>query len=475
MRLRSSGFLKWSSLPTEIRHLILNTIADLKNPRWAELASVSKEWQSVIGARNMAKLKLQSLSCFDRFRNVVRQRHLDRSDRLRGIDSVVSYAIADVLTVLSTWDTQGPLTLELNATSGSDTEHWAKNFRFDDSHDASSQDLTLVEPDWHDPKHGWVDGVQVNPPSFFALQQVFGVVEMHYGSPSPVTAVTSLMIRRQFRRCLLPSSLSRLLSQLVCLTEMIYEPWEHEYTNLVPWGYFEAKSKQLGFMGMPLPDTLKRLIVFRHSDEHITQSINADTMYQLYLSTRRRYREIDSTSNNSQNLAQTSLRLEQLSISFLIDAEDFLAACREEWTWDHLQSLALTFQGSGKRHEKSINSLLLSTAKLAMRMPKLETTVLWSGGRGSSCAFIYTRRKYYARVVWRGTWDLKISMDVLEAWQDVAKIHSLELRVGHERIKELINNYGDAIYHLNLPCKVVEPTSLWQMRIEGAWRHGQEG
>jgi hypothetical protein len=228
-------------------------------------------------------------------------------------------------------------------------------------------------------------------------------------------------------------------------------------------------------MGMPLPDTLKRLIVFRHSDEHITQSINADTMYQLYLSTRRRYREIDSTSNNSQNLAQTSLRLEQLSISFLIDAEDFLAACREEWTWDHLQSLALTFQGSGKRHEKSINSLLLSTAKLAMRMPKLETTVLWSGGRGSSCAFIYTRSKYYARVVWRGTWNLKISLDVLEAWQDVAKIHSLELRVGHERIKELINNYGDAIYHLNLPCKVVEPTSLWQMRIEGAWRHGQEG
>ncbi|KAH7004388.1 hypothetical protein EDB82DRAFT_550765 [Fusarium venenatum] len=417
MRLRSSGFLRWSSLPAEIRHMNLNTIVDLQNPGWAALASVSKEWQGVIGAKNMAKLKLQSSSCLDGFGQVVRQRHLVRHiylcielpkykcglcqgrslpGRLNGIDSVVSKAIAKVLTVLSTWETKGPLTLELNTTSSSDTEHWAKNIRFDDDHDADNQDLTLAESNWYDTKHRWVDGVQVKPPSFFAMQQVFGLIILEHSSSVSVTAVTSLMVRRQFRRFLAPDSLDKILSQLVCLTDIIYEPC------------------------------------------------------------------------SSQNLSLASLRLEQLSISFLINAEDFVAACREEWTWDHMQSIALAFQGSGKRYAGSINSLLLSIAKLALRMPKLETMVLWNGGRGNSCAFIYTRNKYYARVLWRGTWVMDICQEALEVWEAVVALYSLELKIGHERIQEIINSYGDAIHHINLPCEIIPPTSLWQMRIEGA-------
>ncbi|KAG8357954.1 hypothetical protein FVEN_g4587 [Fusarium venenatum] len=261
MRLRSSGFLRWSSLPAEIRHMNLNTIVDLQNPGWAALASVSKEWQGVIGAKNMAKLKLQSSSCLDGFGQVVRQRHLVRHiylcielpkykcglcqgrslpGRLNGIDSVVSKAIAKVLTVLSTWETKGPLTLELNTTSSSDTEHWAKNIRFDDDHDADNQDLTLAESNWYDTKHRWVDGVQVKPPSFFAMQQVFGLIILEHSSSVSVTAVTSLMVRRQFRRFLAPDSLDKILSQLVCLTDIIYEPWSAAYTKTFPYIYIES-------------------------------------------------------------------------------------------------------------------------------------------------------------------------------------------------------------------------------------------
>lgn len=261
MRLRSSGFLKWSSLPPEIRHMILNTIVDLKNPRWADLASVSKEWQSVIGVRNMAKLKLQSPSCFDGFEKIVQQRHLvkhiylcvelpkydctlckarTRTPGFSRDSSIISHAIGKILSILSTWKTQGPLTLELNAVSCSNTEHWDKNLRFDDDHDETPrQDLTFAESTRHDPSHGWVNGTQVRPPSFLALQQLFGPITLDYNSYVPVTAVTSLLIRRQFRRCLLPSSLDKLLSQLVCLTDIIYDLWSIMYTYTFPCFYFD--------------------------------------------------------------------------------------------------------------------------------------------------------------------------------------------------------------------------------------------
>ncbi|KAK6723637.1 hypothetical protein SNK04_002484 [Fusarium graminearum] len=410
MRLRSSGFLKWSSLPPEIRHMILNTIVDLKNPRWADLASVSKEWQSVIGVRNMAKLKLQSPSCFDGFEKIVQQRHLvkhiylcvelpkydctlckarTRTPSFSRDSSIISHAIGKILSILSTWKTQGPLTLELNAVSCKST--------------------------WHDPSHGWVSGTQL--------------CTCHCGH-QPVDSSPIPPLSSTFQS-----------------------------------GQTVVAAEREEAIGMVLPKTLKSLILFQHSVEHLTQSAYQDPSYERLRDIRNR---LDIQNKSSRYLAQTSLRLEQFFVSFLINAGDFLAACRKEWTWEHLQSLALSFQGSGKHHQEGINSPLLSTAKVALRMPKLETLVLWSGDRGTTCAFIYTRNEYCAQVVWRGTWDLDISQEALKAWEAVAALYSLELRVEHERIQEVIRSCGDAIHHLNLPCQIIQPTSLWQMRVEEA-------
>ncbi|WXC42671.1 hypothetical protein QX201_002448 [Fusarium graminearum] len=410
MRLRSSGFLKWSSLPPEIRHMILNTIVDLKNPRWADLASVSKEWQSVIGVRNMAKLKLQSPSCFDGFEKIVQQRHLvkhiylcvelpkydctlckarTRTPGFSRDSSIISHAIGKILSILSTWKTQGPLTLELNAVSCKSTRH--------------------------DPSHGWVNGTQL--------------CTCHCGH-QPVDSSPIPPLSSTFQS-----------------------------------GQTVVAAEREEAVGMVLPKTLKSLVLFQHSVEHLTQSAYQDPSYERLRDIRNR---LDIQNKSSRYLAQTSLRLEQFFVSFLINAGDFLAACRKEWTWEHLQSLALSFQGSGKHHQEGINSPLLSTAKVALRMPKLETLVLWSGDRGTTCAFIYTRNEYCAQVVWRGTWDLDISQEALKAWEAVAALYSLELRVEHERIQEVIRSCGDAIHHLNLPCQIIQPTSLWQMRVEEA-------
>jgi hypothetical protein len=223
---------------------------------------------------------------------------------------------------------------------------------------------------------------------------------------------------------------------------------------------------------MPLPKTLKRLILFRDSKQCLTQSVHQDPAFLLFLASPG-YMPMDDTPSNSENLARTSLRLNELAVSFLIDAMDFFRACKREWTWNDLQSLSLTSSLLLQNREEQngrIDNLLITAAKLLLRMPNLTAMVLWSGERGKACAFMYTRTKHYAHVTWRGTWDLEIGRQVLEAWEDVAKLHSVELRVRTERVQEIIRSHGDAIFHLNLPCQVIEPTSLWQIRVEDAQR-----
>ncbi|EGU88808.1 hypothetical protein FOXB_00651 [Fusarium oxysporum f. sp. conglutinans Fo5176] len=259
MRLRSSGCLRWSYLPQEIRRNILDTIVDQRNPRWSALASVSKEWQSVIGTRNMAKLNLRP-SCLEDFEQaVVRQRDLVRHIYLNvelteykctlcknkfavtiaeKNNRLMSKAVTKLLTILSTWNTTGPLTLELNASSASDSKHWFKNFRFNDEHDAPySRDSVIpmegMHSDWHDPKHGWENGVRVKPPPISANKRLFGLINLN-GPPYSilnVNAVTRFMIRRQFRHRLGPREFASLLSKFSRLTDLVYEPWPQKYTD----------------------------------------------------------------------------------------------------------------------------------------------------------------------------------------------------------------------------------------------------
>ncbi|KAH7174566.1 uncharacterized protein B0J16DRAFT_404314 [Fusarium flagelliforme] len=509
-QLHSPGIPEWPSLPPEIRTAILDTIVDLRLPRWSALASVSKEWQSVIGARNMAKLKLRKESCFEGFKTVVEQRHLVKhiylsielpsypyhrigSDppRHQDYDHIIGEGIDRVASILSTWKTEGPLTLDLNATSPSDTQYWAKNFRFDDDHDA---DAPIPETGWHDPTHGWQKGVQTDPPNFSELQQLFmpvilGDHQHPARDPPPITAVTCLMIRRQFRRYFVPGSLDPLLGRLHRLSDLIYEPWSFLYTHvhpdyLVDYSYYKPGTKETiiyaRVVGAPLPITLKRLIVFRDDNDFLqAANFQQDSEVQKYRQERQRLRDeghrlVDVTAKNSHSLAQISLRLEELSASFVVDAKDFFKFCAKDWTWSHLHSLALTsrFLDVEKVSQTGSNALLLTMSTLVLRMPLLRTFVLWHGRKDSAGAFIYTRSEKYAHMVWRGNRHLDFSPEVLEAWSNVAKFHSSELRVRHEGIIEKIRCHGDAIYYLDLPCQVIEPTSLWQIRMEGPASRG---
>jgi len=180
------------------------------------------------------------------------------------------------------------------------------------------------------------------------------------------------------------------------------------------------------------------------------------------------------------SFALRSLDLEYLSVSYMVDAMHFFQGCmadslgqhsdRETWTWQHLQSLALTspcLQRTGSRQE--IDTLLSRAATVALRMPRLDTLVLWNGTRGNACAFIYTWDSTGgACITWRGTWELDLNPDVVQMWQPVAsKVRPCALRVVKEGVNGVIRSHGDAIHHLGLPCQVASPASIWQIRQEG--------
>jgi hypothetical protein len=218
-----------------------------------------------------------------------------------------------------------------------------------------------------------------------------------------------------------------------------------------------------------LPQTLKKLSVFEDfSDDLVIPLQIGNAQLPEFM-----HPDLPTIVNPriGAAFASRSLDLEELAISYMVNAEDFFQACTPAWTWQRLQSLAITSRllrnTAGSR--RKIDTLLYKAGITALQMPRLHTLVLWNGTKGNACAFIYHAGRHGANITWRGTWDMELSPRVVTAWQRVAfEIHSYELRVGKEQVQVQggIGSHGDAIHHLGLPCRVVEPASLWQIRRE---------
>ncbi|OIW33647.1 hypothetical protein CONLIGDRAFT_711518 [Coniochaeta ligniaria NRRL 30616] len=478
MRLRSSARrFDWRRLPTELRLMILEEITQQTGSSdWASAAAVCKEWQHFIEKRKLQRLNLRVPDLDNRERLTIRQRNLVRHISLdielptyKSSDSepwgwsdrnslVMSKGTWKLFHILSTWEPANGngLTLELNAFSPSDSEHWFKNYHFvSDPESGQSNDCQ-----WHDESHGWINGQQVETPPKSAILRLFELVSLDFDKEFPrVNAIRRFIIRRQFRRWIDALDLSEMLEKLCGLEQLVYEPWR-------PWDskWRELRDKDFSLsVQRELPETLKSITVF----EDFSRNLAAACPWV------ESSRVLDAGVGTA--FARRSLELEHLSVSYMTDAAHFFQGCmplgqhsdRESWTWQHLQSLALTSRGlrrTGNRRE--INALLVQAASVALRMPKLHTLVLWHDT--DACAFIYTWDPARgARITWRGTWELDLDVDVVQMWQSVAtKVHSCELEVFNERVDGVIRSHGDAIHHLRLPCQVATPASIWQIRQE---------
>ncbi|KAK3291645.1 uncharacterized protein B0H64DRAFT_478377 [Chaetomium fimeti] len=485
----------WTALPAEIRLLILEAITQKRHTGWASSAAVCKEWQFVIEKENFCQLNLD-IPCLDDFERIGgRRQHLVYNISLdielpcytcrccyttesetwgRRNSSIVSKGIWKLFSILSDWKSarQKGLALELSAHSPSDSDHWFKHYRFDlslvgddDDDLVSGQDMGSTPLD--DPKHGWKNSQQETPPPKLAVMRLFSAINLRFPAELPrVDAVTRFTIRRQLRRRIQPVALQLVLDKLIGLEHMVYEPWRVWNRSCA-----QVVDQEYAFMIQNgLPKTLKTISIFEDFDDSLVATLADPGWFGPMF-------PVDSVRIGDPHIgaafASRSLDLEQLSGSYLSNAEDFFGACLQTWTWEHLRTLALTsalLQPAGG-HDK-VYALLSSAAATALQMPMLHTLVLWNGTRGNACAFVYhypDRGSPY--IAWRGTWDLELTHAVVEAWQAVAsQVRPWKLAIEKQYIRGGVDSHADAIHRLALPCPVVAPTSLWQMRRERAYQ-----
>ncbi|KAH7134874.1 hypothetical protein B0J11DRAFT_546987 [Dendryphion nanum] len=474
----------WLSLPADIRLLILDEISGQKHRGWAQCAAVCKEWQAILEPKNFSQLVLQP-SCLDELETlVIRQRPLVQHICLN-IDlpryacrtctqtatmsnrrsTIFRRAILRLFSILSTWQPTGRLTLELSASSPSDSQHWFKNYCFGPGHE-DTRDWTQQEKAirWHDPKHGWVDGQQVKTPDPSAILRLFSPLCLNVPQTLPVVhAVTSFCIRRQLRHELFPEVLKALWEKLPRLESIVYELWRARQHH-----YQIACAYELAFLVQhSVPKHVKRVSIFKDFNSQLALALNNATPHLG--------RDIETTSAVDLELAKAfaakSHHLEHLSISYMIDAQQFFTSCQQlPCTWNLLQSLTLTSSTLARTApHQNVYTLLRNASSIALKMPQLKTMVLWNSEPGQACAVIYQRHiaSAMATLTWRGTWNLELSDNVVESWKKVAP-SSCYLRLEKEVLRDVdIRSHGDAIHHLRLPDGVVDSASLCQIRHEG--------
>lgn len=215
-----------------------------------------------------------------------------------------------------------------------------------------------------------------------------------------------------------------------------------------------------------LPSHVRTVSIFEDFNDQLALALRSDDTPYSHLVTTDPIADIMLV----RALASKSRGIEHLSISHMIDAQQFLDSCRRSYTWPHLQSLILTSSIlTWTTPKKDISTLLCNAGVAALSMPLLESLVLWNSRGREACAIIYHRKKAsrLATLTWRGTWDLELSHDVVKSWQKVTFSDSCQLRIKNERVQGVINSHGDAVYHLRLPGGVLDPVSMQQIRQEG--------
>lgn len=130
------------------------------------------------------------------------------------------------------------------------------------------------------------------------------------------------------------------------------------------------------------------------------------------------YQPLPPVEEVSAVFASKSLHLQHLAIS-MIQAEELFRHCQAGWSWENLEYLALTSEllQEDRGTHNEIAKLLCRASVLVQKMHKLHTFVLWNGGKGHACAFIYRVDRGSPSVTWRGMWHFKLSPHVVKSWQ----------------------------------------------------------
>ena len=339
-----------------------------------------------------------------------------------------------------------------------------------------------------------------------------------------VDVITNFLIRREYYRNFDPWSLCRIIQSLPLLETinlersfflnageeqdwnkvlvqalmrpMPHSPPSHGGNNS---GLSSSSSSSSPRPKTALPGSLKRLTLFSEVRETFYKQSAMPMAEQTH-------------QDLPGSLAMLSRNLQELSVSFLVDAEDFFRSVYwpsdagdaeseyrdqeeelqrhlldDEPRWEHLTSLALTSKRFITQEvslqpslpssvwTSRINELLLAAAVTAKMMPKLEVMEIWNGDKMQAGIFRYVsgapRQIDPAKIVWQGTEPHPVLSDrVLEAWNEVAVQHNprngLSPSVRMISIEpSRIEGTACVLEHLRLTKLVMHEVSAWQ----GQW------
>ncbi|KAL7914595.1 hypothetical protein GGI35DRAFT_152076 [Trichoderma velutinum] len=489
----------WICLPAEIRALVLDFLSK-DGCNLAGFATVSREWQTVIEKHTFAQIKLTPSRLADfgsmTHRNQALVRYiwlcleLDEYDcsecapdnEIWGISDAdnlrVTTTFVELFTALSAWKPSGGLVLDISVHSPSDSEHWFKYLTFEP--DAASgvcgprrspEQPTMAKLDDH--RHGWFDGRREFPPNTFALQKNFDEIlgerpfrndeqEEQWWQQLPVViAVTTVLLRQQTRRRWKGITLKYMFAQLPRLEEIHYEPWMEWYDFQQEWAdrYFISLFESL------TPRQLRKLVLFENSNPQYFLDFAGCDPVRI------------STSEVSCAVAKASLKLEQLSASFMVDARYFFQAREPSWTWPNLTWLAMTSRLlEPDTSPVEIDDMLIAASAAALNMPNLQVMEIWNGQEGLAMLFRYQKAEggQPAVITWKGTRGFALRPVVIQAWEVVARKHRCNGCVVITELSDvgLIQSHGDAIHYLELSNPVIRPISLQQIQMEHRIRTG---
>ncbi|RSM07174.1 hypothetical protein CDV31_008726 [Fusarium ambrosium] len=463
----------FGSLPAEIRLNIIATASE--DPPRDYLALVCKEWQHevekktfeslVIGRRQLLPfldyIKLPEYGC--RFCPGPQDYHSNSSAEFR-------QCLKNLLRILNRW-TRGNLTLEIDAYSPSDSEHFFKGYYVGDP----DEDEAFGDPrTFNDGKHEFSHNGRSRPQDRDARE----VYHMFGGFFLPAfnraTVVKRLIIRRQCRRQYHPRFLSHLLPALPALEHIHYEPWRMHDEVYQDREWYPGKTARSYLIASPGAD-LHATDVSEIISRHLPRNLKTLTLFEDFNEDFWPGSDAPERIPNAQTaeaLLDASLELKRVSASFMVDAQDFFSAyerCYSEHKWEKLEFLALTSRFVGPGNDTRLTELLEAAGTFAPGAPRLRTMILWYGRRNRACAFLYNRDD--TSITWQGIWPFDLNQQfITRIWERVADSHNarVPLSVRTRLVTDEIKSHGDAIHYLGLPAgSVVDALSLRQIRLEG--------
>ncbi|KAF4434951.1 F-box domain-containing [Fusarium acutatum] len=340
----------------------------------------------------------------------------------------ISFAITRLFQALQFWPAQDDLTLEINVYEPMDySEEWFRGYRIRDPGEQDGDMSRLSNSQLEN-----FIMLSHNP-----LRGLFASLAFELQSCPSVQAVTKYLLPRQCRRQLEPATISCILERLPWLEEISLETWD--VSEIYVSDYVDRFARHL----FSQPDhfkNVKSMTVFQDRNEYFNAPVLA------------------------RELAVASLSLENLSLSFIVDAVAFFGQCRENWLWANLRSLTLTSRLLTCDGDPSkIHGLLQTAAQMAKRMPKLERLTIWNGEANEACACTYRKQQHFASVTWQAKGGSKLNPKVYSTWENLHP--GCFLNVEEKDTWHSITSQAAAIMCLGLE-HVVDHVSLRQMQLE---------